>query len=289
MSGSQESIQSLPPLRDIINMHELRAEKSLGQNFLLDLNLTAKIVRLAGDIAGKDAIEIGPGPGGLTRNILLQNVASLNAFEKDTRAIKALQSLNDASGGQLNLHEADALETDITTYGQDGQRVILANLPYNIATPLLIGWLRSIHERGSDAISKMVLMFQKEVGDRICAKPGEKQYGRLAIMSQFLCDVHHGLTIPPSAFTPPPKIHSSVVVFTPKPAAAFSVKPSFKTVEALTAKAFQQRRKMIRQSLKPYIDAINTLGIDPTLRAENLSIEDYLNIAALTDEKASND
>ena len=267
-------------------MHDLRAEKSLGQNFLLDLNLTARIVRLAGSVEGKDVIEIGPGPGGLTRNILLAGAKTLSAFEKDHRAVKALKSLNEAAQGRLSLHEADALKTDITQYGEDQNRVIIANLPYNIATPLLIGWLRLIHQDGDKAITKMVLMFQKEVADRICAKPGEKQYGRLAIMCQFLCRVHHGMTIPPSAFTPPPKIHSSVVVFTPKKAEDFSVKPDFKTLETLTAKAFQQRRKMIRQSMKPYLDEITQLGIDPTLRAENLSIDDFLNIAHLSQQKS---
>ncbi len=278
-ADTNAAIQALPPLRDIITTHELRAEKSLGQNFLLDLNLTAKIVRLAGSLENRDVIEIGPGPGGLTRNILLQGARSLTALEKDRRAITALASLGEAAGERLTIAEQDALQTDPSTIGREGERLIIANLPYNIATPLLTAWLTRIYERGTDAFQGMVLMFQKEVADRIVATHTDKHFGRLSILCQFLCDVRRGMDIPPSAFTPAPKVHSTVVVFTPKK--NIPVKPPLAVLEALTAAAFQQRRKMIRSSMKPYLAQIEALGIDPTLRAENISVEQYLQIAML--------
>lgn len=274
-------IDQLPPLRDIINDHGLRAEKSLGQNFLLDLNLTDKIARHA--LAGLDdvalnnltIIEIGPGPGGLTRALLKQPVKKVIAVEYDERAIAALQSLQSAAEGRLELLHQDALKTDLTALC-DGPRAIIANLPYNIATPLLTGWLSQIHDN-ADNFSLMALMFQKEVGDRIAAMPSTKAYGRLSVLSQWLCETRKLIDLPPSAFTPPPKINSSVIYFKPRHLTP-QTKPDFNAVEKLTAAAFGQRRKMIRQSLKNYKPQIDKSGLDETLRAENLTITDFLNI-----------
>jgi 16S rRNA (adenine1518-N6/adenine1519-N6)-dimethyltransferase len=268
-------LSSLPSLRDVIDEHDLRAKKSLGQNFLLDLNLTEKIVRQAGDISGCHVFEIGPGPGGLTRALVNSDADKITAIEYDSRAIQALQSLVDLSGNRLDVIEADAMDTDLTVLG-DTPRAVIANLPYNIATPLLIGWLKQIRQN-QNAYRSMTLMFQKEVAQRITAQRGDKHYGRLAVMSQWLCDVDIVMTIPPGAFTPPPKVTSSVVHIRPKtlePAA-----PSFKAVEAVTAAAFGQRRKMIRSSLKLYISHFEELGLNPELRAENLSVDQFIALA----------
>lgn len=271
-------IDNLPPLREVINAHGLRAEKSLGQNFLLDGNITDKIVSfLVKDLTPQThIIEIGPGPGGLTRSLLKASTGKVTAVEFDERAIKALLSLQDASANRLELLHQDALKTDITEFSSV-PRVIAANLPYNIATPLLIRWLRQI--RGDICnIDAMALMFQKEVAERIVAKPATKVYGRLSVISQWLCDARIVYDLPPSAFTPPPKVTSSVVYFKPKPLSE-EHNCSFEALETITAKAFNQRRKMIRSSLKDYVGIIESLGIDPTLRAENLSVEDFIAIA----------
>jgi len=272
-----DRIDSLPPLRDVIRDNGLDARKSLGQNFLLDLNLTAKIARNAGDLSASDVIEIGPGPGGLTRAILLQGARSLHAVEFDDRAIAALGPLVDAAQGRLTLVHGDALKTDMQQFGQDGARVIMANLPYNIATPLLINWLSAIRDKNTGAFTQMVLMFQREVAQRIVAKPGDDAYGRLAIISNWLCDARICMDLPPSAFTPPPKVHSAVVRFVPKKPDAHW--PSFRAMETVTAAAFNQRRKMIRSSLRNYRDILQSLGIDETLRAEQLSVEQFVAIA----------
>lgn len=271
------NLSSLPPLREIIAAHDLRAEKSLGQNFLLDLNLTDKIARLAcnfHDMANIHVLEIGPGPGGLTRAILSQEPKAVTAIEFDPRAINALQSLREVSGGVLDIIHEDALKADLTGMS-DAPRAIIANLPYNIATPLLIGWLEQIHT-DPRAYDFMALMFQKEVGDRITAAPGSKAYGRLSVLSQFLCETKKLVELPPGAFTPPPKIKSSVIYFKPR---ELPEKPDFKVLETITAAAFGQRRKMLRSSLKDYLPVLEGLGIDPTLRAENLSVDDYIRIA----------
>lgn len=268
-------IDSLPPLRDVIAEHELQARKALGQNFLLDLNVTDKIVRAAGDLSGATVFEIGPGPGGLTRSLLKSEAKKVIAVEFDARAIEALQSLKAAAGGRLDIIHGDAMNTDLTALA-GGPRAIVANLPYNIATPLLIGWLRQIYQSG--AFESMTLMFQKEVAERIAARPGDKNFGRLAVLAGWLCNVKKAYDLPPSAFTPPPKVSSSVVHLTPKEREQDG--PSFETVEKVTEAAFGQRRKMIRSSLKAYLPVIESLGIDETLRAENLSIEDFLRIAA---------
>ena len=267
-------IDSLPPLRDIIGDFDLNAKKSLGQNFLLDLNITSKIVRHAGDLSGKTVFEIGPGPGGLTREILKSDAQKVIAVEFDPRAVAALQSLKDISNGRLSIQQADAMNVDLSSLSE-APRCIIANLPYNIASPLLVGWLRQIYE--SKAYDSMTLMFQKEVAQRICAYPGDKAYGRLAVISQAVCKAQKIFDLPASAFVPPPKVASSIVHFVPKTLSADA--PRFENIEEVTRLAFGQRRKMIRSSLKPYRDIIDGLGIDPDLRADDLDIEAYLNIA----------
>lgn len=269
---------TLPPLRDVIRDHGLRAEKSLGQNFLLDQNITDKIVRLAQDkhaLDGVSVIEIGPGPGGLTRSLLKSPAVRVVAIEYDRRAVVALESLQNAASGRLDLVQGDALDVDPRALCP-APRAIIANLPYNISTPLLVSWLSHIRTDDS-AYSLMALMFQREVADRILAGPGSKTYGRLSVMCQWLCQVEKLYDLPPSAFTPPPKVSSAVVGFLPRPAAADA--PPFDTMEKILAAAFGQRRKMIRSSLKDYLPVLEKLGIDPTLRAEDVGVADYIRIA----------
>jgi len=266
---------NLPPLRDVIATHNLRAEKKFGQNFLLDGNITDKIVRAVGDLDGQAVIEIGPGPGGLTRSLLRSSARKIVAVEFDPRAVAALQDLRAASAGRLEIIEGDALRFDLAALVQ-APRAIVANLPYNIATPLLIGWLKQLYTDGS-TYSSMTLMFQKEVAERIVARVGDKAYGRLAVISQWICGCKKVFDLPPSAFTPPPKVKSSIVHF--KPLGLLENSPSFAAMEAVTAAAFGQRRKMIRSSLKDYAGAIEALELDPTLRAENLSLDDFVALA----------
>ncbi len=269
-------IENLPPLREIIAQNDLRATKSLGQNFLCDLNLTRKIARQA-DIAPSDhIIEIGPGPGGLTRGILLENAAHLTAIEFDERAVRALQSLDDVTDDRLNLIHGDALKGNMLDYGDNGNRKIIANLPYNIATPLIINWLAQIHANGVDAYQSITIMVQKEVAERMAASDNTKPYGRLSVLVQWLCDARICFDVPATAFVPPPKVTSSIIQLTPKKRYDDI---AFKKIEKLTEMAFGQRRKMIRQTMKPHIQVINDLGIDETKRAENLSVTDFLNIA----------
>lgn len=274
------AVEALPPLRDVIAAHELRAQKALGQNFLLDLNITEKIVRSAlmrdgGDWNGVHAIEVGPGPGGLTRALLTSPVTGVTAIEFDERAVRALRDLEDAAFGDFTLVQQNALKVDLTQL-TEAPRVIVANLPYNVATPLLISWLKQIRS-DRDVYQSMTLMFQKEVADRIVAAPNTKTYGRLSIMAQWLCNVSILYDLPPSAFTPPPKVNSAVVFFKPKALGKGNV--SFESLERVTAAAFNQRRKMIRSSLKDYMGAIEALGIDSQKRAENLTVAEYLGIA----------
>ncbi len=269
-----ETILDLPPLRDVIREHGLRAEKKLGQNFLLDLNLTAKIARHAGDLSGT-VFEIGPGPGGLTRALLLSNADKVVAIEYDPRAILALQGLKDAAAGRLDILHADALAVDLTMLGYVAPYHVVANLPYNIATPLLTGWLKQVREK--QAFQSFTLMFQKEVAQRITAKQGSDAYGRLAIISQWLCTAKLAFDVPASAFTPPPKVTSSIVHLVPRVLPDDA--PSFAALERVTAAAFGQRRKMIRSSLKEYLPILEKLKIDTQKRAEELSVDDFVNIA----------
>jgi 16S rRNA (adenine1518-N6/adenine1519-N6)-dimethyltransferase len=271
-----EAVANLPPLRDIINTHNLRATKALGQNFLLDLNLTRKIARQAEFGGGDHIIEIGPGPGGLTRGILLEGAQSLTAIEFDPRAVDALHSLVDAANGKLSVIHGDALTMNMCDFGTDGYRHIIANLPYNIATPLLIGWLKQIHEKTTDAYQGLTLMVQKEVADRITALTNTKHYGRLSVLTQWLCHTHQCFDVPPSAFVPPPKVTSTIIHLKPKER---QDNIDFKEIESLTAAAFGQRRKTIRQSMKPFTKALEQAGIDTSLRAENLTVQDFVKIA----------
>ncbi len=270
----------LPPLREVIRAHGLRAEKALGQNFLLDQNITDKIVRLSGKVSGIHAVEIGPGPGGLTRAILDSEMAQLVAVEFDPRAVGALQDLVTAYGAdRFQILEADALE--VLPYALvPAPRAVLSNLPYNISTVLLLKWLAHIRA-DKDVYAFMSLMFQKEVGDRILAQVGTKAYGRLSVMAQWLCTVRRLFDLPPSAFTPPPKVKSSVIHFVPK--TLDEAAPKFETMEKILAAAFGQRRKMIRGSLSDYAAAIEQVGIDPTLRAEDVDVSSYEKLAIVVE------
>lgn len=279
MSGI-DRISQLPPLRDVIRDHGLQATKALGQNFLLDLNLTGSIAKLNGTLEGLDIIEIGPGPGGLTRALLQAGARHVHAIEYDPRAINALADLQEASDGRLTLHEADALSFDMIKLGEDGRRAVIANLPYNVATPILISLLREIHGRGTDAIAFMLLMFQKEVAERISATVDDKAYGRLAVMAQWLCDTKIVKILPPSAFTPPPKVHSAIVRFVPKKR---QDSVSFDVMEKLVATAFGQRRKMLRSSLKAYAALLPDADIDQTARAEDVGVDGYVRLAKLVE------
>lgn len=272
---SSRDLSGLPPLRDVIAAHGLQAKKSLGQNFLLDQNITDKIVRLCGGLKGLNVIEIGPGPGGLTRSLLRSEAAKVIAIEADPRAVVALEGLQDAAAGDLNILRGDALETDLPRLCE-APRTVIANLPYNIATPLLLRWLRDLRA-DRETYSFLALMFQKEVAQRICAAPGGKDYGRLGIIAQWLCDVKVLVELPPSVFTPPPKVRSAVVRFVPKNLEGRQ--PDFSAMERLTALAFQGRRKMVRGSLKDYAQHFERLGIDPQSRAEELAVEDYVRLA----------
>ncbi|MDO5642208.1 MAG: 16S rRNA (adenine(1518)-N(6)/adenine(1519)-N(6))-dimethyltransferase RsmA [Paracoccus sp. (in: a-proteobacteria)] len=274
------SIDGLPPLRDVIASHDLRAKKSLGQNFLLDLNLTAKIARQAGDLSASDVLEIGPGPGGLTRGLLAEGARRVLAIEKDARALPALAEIADAYPGRLTVIHGDALEIDPLAHLTPPIRVA-ANLPYNIGTELLIRWLTP--PEWPPFWESLTLMFQKEVAERIVARPGSKAYGRLALLAQWRADARIVMTLPPDAFVPPPKIHSAVVHLTALPAPRFPADPS--VLSGLTAAAFNQRRKMLRASLRGLHPDIETLlrdaGIPPTARAEEIGLEQFCTLARL--------
>lgn len=276
----QGALAALPPLRDVIAAHELNAQKSLGQNFLLDQNITDKIARYAGDVedfSTATIFEIGPGPGGLTRSLLKACAKKVIAIEFDPRAIKALGSLVDAAEDRLTLLHADAMDADLKTLS-NAPRMIIANLPYNIATPLIIKWLKEIYN-DHETYKSMTLMVQKEVAQRITSAHGSKTYGRLSVLCQWLCNTKRLFDLPPAAFTPPPKVTSSVVKFLPKELG--TDKALFENIERVTAAAFGQRRKMIRSSLKQYLPQLEELGIDTTLRAENLSVENYVGLAKI--------
>lgn len=273
MTDLRDAIASLPPLRELVNQYGLQANKAFGQNYLFDLNLTARIARLAGDIAGHSVFEVGPGPGGLTRMLLAEtNAAQVIAVEKDPRFIEALQPLVNLSAGRLNLIEGDALRTDLTALSA-APRVVIANLPYNVGTELLISWLHTPNE-----FNQFILMFQKEVAERIVAKPKTKAYGRLAVLAQNLCEAKIALNVPASAFTPPPKVTSSVIHLKPK---ADAHKVPIAILEKLTAAAFGQRRKMLRQSMKPWLHILEQAGIDNALRPEDLTVQDFLRLAQM--------
>lgn len=264
---------ALPPLREVIARFGLEARKSLGQNFLLDLNLTGRIARSAGNLTGVTVMEVGPGPGGLTRALLASEARAVVAVERDRRFIEALQDVVEAAAGRLSIVEADALTVDPVEL-LPAPRAIVANLPYNVATPLLLGWLERIEQFVS-----LTLMFQKEVADRLVARPGSKAYGRLSVITQWRADARVQFNLPPRAFTPPPKVESTVVRLTPRP----DPEPAeWRAVEQVTAAAFGQRRKMLRQSLKSLGDAEGLLeetGIPPTARAEEVDVAGFAALA----------
>jgi 16S rRNA (adenine1518-N6/adenine1519-N6)-dimethyltransferase len=272
------SFDGLPLLRDVIQTHGLIAKKSLGQNFLLDLNLTSKIARLAGDLTKCDVLEVGPGPGGLTRGLLAEGARKVLAVEKDSRAMGPLSEISDAYPGRLEVINADAL--DINPLEQLTAPVrIISNLPYNVGTELLIRWLTP--PTWPPYWASLTLMFQREVANRIVAKPGNKTYGRLAILSQWRTTPRLVMELPPEAFSPPPKIHSAVVHFEALEKPRFEA--DAKVLERIVAAGFNQRRKMLRASLKgvkPEIeDYLNAAGIKPTDRAEQVSLEGWCALA----------
>ncbi len=277
-SSLKETLQTLPPLRDVIETYDLRAKKALGQNFLLDLNITDKIARCGSDLKTTTVFEVGSGPGGLTRSLLMAGTKKVVVIEFDPRAITALQHVQDAVGkDRLEIHQGDALQTNLKDLCKDEPAAIIANLPYNIATPLLFGWLKQIHAN-PNSFSQMILMFQKEVADRITAPPNSKTYGRLSVMSQWLCRSIPLFDLPPSVFSPPPKVTSSIVQFIPKQLKQ-NEQPPFKDMEMIVKAAFSQRRKMIRTTLKAYAQECEECGIDMKLRAEDLTIEQYSMLA----------
>lgn len=267
-------IDGLPPLREVIATHNLVAKKSLGQNFLLDLNLTAKIARQAGDLSACDVLEVGPGPGGLTRGLLVEGARKVLAVEKDSRAMAPLAEIQEAYPGRLEVVNADALELDPLEHLTPPIRIV-SNLPYNVGTELLVRWLTP--PSWPPTWSSLTLMFQKEVAERIVAQPGSKKYGRLAVLAQWRTNPRVVMELPPEAFTPPPKIHSAVVHLEALPEPRFEA--DAKKLQAVVAKAFGQRRKMMRASLKglhPEIeDVLTSVGIKPTARAEEIGVEAF--------------
>ncbi|MCO8145404.1 16S rRNA (adenine(1518)-N(6)/adenine(1519)-N(6))-dimethyltransferase RsmA [Rhodovulum tesquicola] len=272
------AIDGLPPLRAVIAAHGLSAKKALGQNFLLDLNLTAKIARAAGDLSGADVLEIGPGPGGLTRGLLAEGARHVLAVEKDARCLPALAEIAAAWPGRLTVLNADALEIDPLAHLRPPVKVV-ANLPYNVGTELLVRWLTP--PDWPPFWQSLTLMFQREVAERITAQPGGKAYGRLAILAQWRCEARIVMRLPPEAFTPAPKVDSAVVHLTALPAPRFPADPA--VLERVVAAAFNQRRKMLRASLKglaPDIeDRLRAVGIAPTERAEQVPIEGFCALA----------
>lgn len=282
MTGEEDDRQTRPllaPLRDVIARHDLKPKRSLGQHFLLDVNLTDRIARTAGDLRGVHVVEIGPGPGGLTRSLLAAGAARLIAVEKDPRCVAAINELAQAYPDRLVVVEADALECDICALAPAPRRIV-ANLPYNIAAPLLIGWLHVVH-----ALVGMTLMVQKEIADRLVASPRTADYGRLSIIAQWLCTIRREFNVDRNAFTPPPKVTSTVVTLTPR---AVPIAPApWRALEQVTAAAFGHRRKMLRGSLKQLGLDPGVVGIDPTRRAEELSVPEFCLLARLHAEKSA--
>lgn len=272
------TIDGLPPLRDVIRDHDLVAQRSLGQNFLLDLNLTAKIARLAGDLAGADILEVGPGPGGLTRGLLAEGARRVLVVEKDARCVPALEAIAAVYPGRLEIVQADALEVDVAARLSAPIKIV-SNLPYNVGTELLIRWL-------SPGVwppfwTTATLMFQREVAERIVAKPRGDHYGRLALLVAWRADAKIVMHLPPEAFTPAPKVHSAVVHLTALPAPRFPADAG--VLSRVTAMAFGQRRKMLRSSLKALGGDVEALlegvGITPTARAEEIGLEQFCALA----------
>ncbi|WP_027053292.1 16S rRNA (adenine(1518)-N(6)/adenine(1519)-N(6))-dimethyltransferase RsmA [Mesorhizobium erdmanii] len=273
------SIDGLPPLRDVIERHGLQARKALGQNFLLDLNLTGKIARSAGDLTNTAVIEVGPGPGGLTRALLANGAPRVVAIERDERCLAALAEISAHYPGRLHVISGDALKTDFaalaSSAGDNGQVRIVANLPYNIGTELLVRWLTV--PAWPPFYASMTLMFQREVAQRIVAAPGSDAYGRLGVLAGWRTQARIAFDVPPQAFTPPPKVTSSVVHLEPRPT---PLPTDVKKLGHVTEAAFGQRRKMLRQSVKSLGGEalLERAGIDPTRRAETLSVEEFVRL-----------
>jgi 16S rRNA (adenine1518-N6/adenine1519-N6)-dimethyltransferase len=272
------SIDDLPPLREIIRRHGLSARKSLGQNFLLDLNLTARIARAADPLAGITVVEIGPGPGGLTRALLAAGAERVIGIERDERAVAALRELAAHCPGRLDIVEADALGFDPHPYLGNGPARIVANLPYNIATALLVTWLSL--ESWPPWYDSLLLMFQREVAERIVAVSGSSSYGRLSVLCNWRCETKRLFDIAPTAFVPPPKVTSSLVRLTPR---LHPLPVGLSDLERVTAAAFGQRRKMLRQSLKTLVPDPQPLlaaaGLDPAARAQDIPVDGFIALA----------
>lgn len=268
----------LPPLREVIQRHGLAARKSLGQNFLLDLNLTGKIARAAGELADTMVIEVGPGPGGLTRALLAHGARRVVAIERDERCLAALAEIGERYPGRLEVISGDALKTDFAALTAGEPARIVSNLPYNVGTELLVRWLTAAD--WPPFWLSMTLMFQREVAERIVAAPGTDAYGRLGVLAGWRTEAKIAFDVPPQAFTPPPKVTSSVVSLMPR---AAPLPADVRVLGRVTEAAFGQRRKMLRQSLKPLGGEalLNAAGIDPTRRAETLSVEEFVWLAKL--------
>jgi 16S rRNA (adenine1518-N6/adenine1519-N6)-dimethyltransferase len=272
-------VSSLPSLKATIDAYGLLARKSLGQHFLLDPAITDRIAYFAGDLSNCSVIEVGPGPGGLTRSLIAAGAKKLYAIEKDDRCVAALASLQAIAGDRLEILSADALKVDLMAL--PAPRKIVANLPYNAGTAMLIDWMEAVFKHGEGAFASLTLMFQKEVAQRIIAAPGSKDFGRLSVLCQWLCECRYDLELPPEAFSPPPKVSSAVVTLIPRPKPLVDV--SKDALELVVAKAFGQRRKMLRVALKglavPADVLLEKSGIDGTLRAEQLTVETLCNLA----------
>jgi 16S rRNA (adenine1518-N6/adenine1519-N6)-dimethyltransferase len=268
------TIDDLPPLRDVIATHGLRAKRSMGQNFLLDLNLTARIARLSGRLDGARVLEVGPGPGGLTRGLLAEGAAHVLAVEKDARCLPALAEIEARYPGRLEVVQADALKIDPSAHLEAPWRVV-ANLPYNVGTELLVRWLTP--PAWPPDWESLTLMFQREVAQRIVARPGDGAYGRLAVLAAWRAEAEIVMTLPPEAFSPPPKVHSAVVHLRALPAPRYPADPA--VLERVVARGFNQRRKMLRAALKGLVpdleDRLMAAGIAPTERAERVGLEQW--------------
>jgi 16S rRNA (adenine1518-N6/adenine1519-N6)-dimethyltransferase len=283
VSGGARAFDGLPPLREVVQAHGLRAEKSLGQNFLFDLNLTAKIARASGSLAGATIVEVGPGPGGLTRALLMEGAGRVIAIERDARCLPALADIAAAYPGKLDVIHGDALQVDMRMLVGEGPARIVANLPYNVATPLLTGWLSA--DPWPPWWESLTLMFQREVAERIVATPAERaDYGRLGVLCGWRTQAEILFDVPASAFVPPPKVTSSVVHLVPRPA---PLPCSLRSLEKVTQAAFGQRRKMLRQSLKslgvPCEGLLAEAGLLATARAEEIPVARFVALANALD------
>ncbi len=280
-TGHAKTPDGLPPLRDVIRQYDLHAQKALGQNFILDFNLTRRIARLAGPLKNHFVAEVGPGPGGLTRALLFEGAERVYCVERDARCLPALQDIAAHYPDRLFIEQDDALKVDWSSLipSNAGQTIIAANLPYQIATTLLVGWLET--EPWPPWFARMILMFQREVAERIVAEPNNKAYGRLSVLAQWRTNARIVMTLKPEAFTPPPRVASAVILFQPKD--ALSPGCTVKALSQITSAAFGQRRKMLRQSLKSLIKdplaLLDAANIAPDRRAENLSVREFAHLA----------